>query len=114
MPSVTTKRLFVAIDIPLEVKRALSACQNKLGISEADVKWTEPQNIHLTLKFLGSVSVENIARIRHSLDKQFYGQNIFDTKLNRIGAFPSLSDARILWIGLNDEKGILKGYGFKD
>ncbi len=113
MSSVEAKRLFVAIEIPAEIKRAISACQNELKMPEADVKWAEPQNIHLTLKFLGSVNVENIARIRHSLDKQFSGQNVFNTELSRIGAFPSLSDARILWIGLNDEKKILKNMAAK-
>ena len=52
-------RTFIAIELPKEIKEYLARVQNKLKASGADVKWVEPANIHLTLKFLGEID-ENI------------------------------------------------------
>jgi 2'-5' RNA ligase len=48
-------RLFIAYDIPGELKERIVALQKRIGGGDARIKWVEPGNIHLTLKFLGEV-----------------------------------------------------------
>jgi 2'-5' RNA ligase len=52
-------RSFLAVELTPEIQQALSLIQDQLKQSGADVRWVKPANIHVTLKFLGNVSVEN-------------------------------------------------------
>ncbi len=59
-------RTFIAIELPQGIKDSLSRLQEELKASGADVKWVEPNNIHLTLKFLGEIDdnkLDNIIKI---------------------------------------------------
>src|SRR5262245_66541684 len=56
-------RTFIAIEIPSEIKSALAALQNELRRAGADVSWTKPENIHLTLNFLGEVDESRIGEV---------------------------------------------------
>jgi len=56
-------RVFIAIELPPEIKASLAQLQNQLKTSGADAKWVEPQNIHLTLKFLGEIEEQKLAQI---------------------------------------------------
>lgn len=60
-------RMFIAIELPEGTLELLAKIQNELKASGADVKWVEPQNIHLTLKFLGEVKEEKMEKIIHAL-----------------------------------------------
>ena len=96
-------RSFIAIELPKEIKEDLGKIQDELKKSNADIKWVEPKNIHLTLKFLGNVDekkLEDIKRILRNLSERYKG---FFIELSRIGAFPKISSPRVIWIGI--EKG---------
>ena len=65
-------RTFIAIELPDEIKDALAQLQEGLKKSGADVKWVEPKNIHLTLKFLGEIDekkAENTIKIINEIAK---------------------------------------------
>ena len=62
-------RTFLAIPLPKETKDLLSRIQEQLKTSKADVKWVEPQNIHLTLKFLGEINEEQLNKISAIVDE---------------------------------------------
>jgi 2'-5' RNA ligase len=97
-------RSFIAIELPLEVKQALSRLQAKLkSASGAPVKWVEPGNIHLTLKFLGDISTEITGRITAALEDAARGTHPFDIGVRGLGAFPGLKNARVVWVGLTGE-----------
>lgn len=108
MPAIETKRLFIAIEIPENIKTYLAAIQKELKTSGADAKWVEPENIHLTLKFLGSVEIGRIKNLEEVLIKRFHQTKQFKMTLNQLGAFPSISSCRVLWAGLDDRTDNLK------
>jgi 2'-5' RNA ligase len=96
-------RTFIAIEIPAEIKTALSGLQTELRRAGADVSWTKPENIHLTLKFLGEIEeklVGEIERVCVEISAQFQP---FALDLNRTGVFPNARQPRVLWAGLSGE-----------
>ena len=116
-------RSFISID--LEDKQVLSRIASILSSLQAlggDLKAVEGENIHLTLKFLGSVSTPRLAEVKSSL-KQLTFQS-FTAEIKGAGAFPNLKHMNVIWVGVNEgwtqveqiyeqvEK-LLSGVGFK-
>jgi 2'-5' RNA ligase len=94
-------RTFIAIELPKETKEYLVRIQNKLKSSGADVKWVEPANIHLTLKFLGDIDEDTKVKVVSALSIIAAGKESFIASLSSIGAFPSTRSPRVIWAGLS-------------
>ena len=97
-------RAFLALAIPDDIRRSLSALQQELARSGADVKWVEPQNLHVTLKFLGEITDEQRRALEGLLAEAARGETAFTLGFDRVGAFPSLSSPRVVWVGLGEGK----------
>jgi 2'-5' RNA ligase len=80
----------------------LADIQNTLKRSFADVKWVEPQNIHLTLKFLGERDKKKITEIIKAMDGLFMNTPAFYVELSSLGAFPKKEFPRVIWVGLSE------------
>lgn len=94
-------RTFIAIDLPREIKDFLSRLQERLKTSQADVKWVQPQNIHLTLKFLGEIDDKKLNRIIQILE-DICRQNLpFYIRISSMGAFPKTYAPRVIWVGID-------------
>lgn len=93
-------RLFIAINLPDGTRESLAQLQGQLKHFCPTAKWVEPQNLHLTLKFLGTVEQEKIIRISSVIGAVAKTQASFDIQLGGTGAFPRMNDPRIIWIGL--------------
>jgi len=104
MPLLEQKRSFIAIQLPPDVKKRLHSIQDELKECGPDVKWVEPENIHLTLKFLGNVETQETEKIGELLEEKFSLNKSFRVTLNRLGCFPSLHSPRILWAGFEDKQ----------
>jgi 2'-5' RNA ligase len=92
-------RTFIAITVPAGIRDSLARLQGQLKNSGAEVKWVEPQNMHLTLKFLGEIQetlVEKIAEIMQVVAAQ---NPCFGLQLSTVGAFPHLNSPRVIWVG---------------
>jgi len=101
-------RTFIAIELPQEIKSALSNIQAELKQAHADVKWVKPENIHLTLKFLGEIDetlVEKICAILEGIARQ---NTPFNLSLSDLGAFPKLNYPRVIWIGVTNDQPVVK------
>lgn len=83
-------RAFIAIELPEEIKQALGQLQQKLKATGADAKWVAPENIHLTLKFLGEINDTQLAKINAILDETARQNNPFQLRINSIGVFPKM------------------------
>ena len=94
-------RTFIAIELPKETKDALYGLKEQLKTNGADVKWVEPDNIHLTLKFLGERDEKKIKDILRVLDEIYVTKTNFCASISCLGAFPKLECARIIWAGIN-------------
>jgi 2'-5' RNA ligase len=93
-------RCFVALELPLEVQSELAQASSKLRAAQADVKWVEPENVHLTLKFLGEIPHSRVLQIGIALSA--LGQwRAIDSRLAGLGAFPVLHKPRVVWAGLD-------------
>lgn len=97
-------RAFLALTLPDDIRRSLHALQRELAHSGADIKWVEPQNLHVTLKFLGDITEEQRRAVERLLGEAARGETAFTLGLDRAGAFPSLSSPRVVWVGLGEGK----------
>jgi len=92
-------RLFAAIDVPESVRSELgelSACFRRHG---ADIKWTQPHQFHLTIKFLEEVPDGALEGLQRALSEAASGIKPFLVRLAAIGGFPDLRKPKILWVG---------------
>lgn len=101
-------RLFIAVNIPAEIKDKIEDIQRSLKRSGADVKWVEKDNLHLTLKFIGDVPEDKVLLIASELEPKLKGFGSFEIALSGIGLFPGPDFPRIIWLGITDKSGKLR------
>ena len=94
-------RIFVAVFPPSEVRRALVGAARELPVV-GEVRWARPENVHLTLKFLGEVPEDDMNRVAEALEPVRSRHEPFEAGLSDFGAFPSARRARILWAGIGE------------
>lgn len=95
-------RLFVAIELPEELKREIGKIQEQLRKSGADASWTRPEGLHLTLKFLGEVEKSRVPAIRDALAVT-QGTGAIRVEISGAGAFPNERVPRVLWLGVQGD-----------
>ena len=100
-------RLFIAIPLPAAARRSLGALQAALAGAQPgpDVKWVEPDKLHLTLKFLGERPDPEVAAIRDALADAARASPRFRVALGPTGGFPSMAAPRVVWVGLAEGEG---------
>jgi len=97
-------RAFIAIELSEELKASLARLQEliKLG-SESYVKWVDPQGMHLTLKFLGNISVDKVSAISEAIAEVARSAAPFRLEFTEFGAFPNTKAPRVAWVGLGGD-----------
>jgi len=95
-------RSFICIEIPSSIQARIEELQRRLRPLGADVTWVKASNIHLTLKFLGDVSQSQVTRVRSALSNVCKGYGPIVLKIGGTGAFPSLRNPRVLWVGVTE------------
>lgn len=85
--------------LPEAVRAALAAEIARLRSTARDVSWIAPDNLHLTLKFLGSVTPDRLAEVEVALARVARGARPFELAVRGLGAFPTSSRPRVLWAG---------------
>jgi 2'-5' RNA ligase len=98
---VSTIRAFVAANLNPDLKAALAMAQDRLKATRADVGWVRPDNLHLTLKFLGQVEADRIGAIGEAIAAAAAGSGPVRLVFQGLGAFPRPREARVVWIGLS-------------
>ena len=100
-------RSFLAFDIENDdVRKRLSSVQTRLVQTGADVKLVETENIHVTMRFLGNVSIGMIEKIFEDMKKTEFKP--FNVQIQGVGVFPSLSYPRVVWAGITEGKDQLR------
>lgn len=103
-------RAFIAIELPLEVKKELALLQEKLKAEGArNAKWVAPEGIHLTLKFLGNIPENLLTKIVKAMTKAASETPSFTLKTSCIGVFPNPRPVQIVWTAVEGDTEILKG-----
>jgi 2'-5' RNA ligase len=92
-------RAFIAVDLPEEIHAALSQKQAALRAACPDARWTRPEGIHLTLKFLGEISNAQVSQVTGALAA--LGRFApFSVQVRAFGFFPDARRPRVFWAGL--------------
>ena len=94
-------RTFIAIGLTQEIRDYLADIQQELKKCRADVKWVRPENIHLTLKFLGERDEKKIDKTKEAMEETAKAKTCFSVNLSSFGAFPKLDSPRIIWVGID-------------
>jgi len=94
-------RLFVAVNLPEEVRGRLAAAQERLRAARAQVSWVRPDNMHLTLKFLGETAPDRLDSIRAALAEVARRSLPFEAALGGVGSFGGRVP-RVVWAGVTD------------
>ena len=97
---MSSLRTFVAIEASLEIRGHAARLIERLRRAEAKVKWIAPENLHLTLKFLGDVPEEHITEICNAVSRSAAHIESFQITCRGAGAFPDLSRPRTVWVGI--------------
>lgn len=95
-------RAFVAVLLDDQTRRAISAQIDRLRPLSKAVAWVPPHNLHLTLRFLGDQTEEQLAEVVPALEEAGSGVPKFRLGLKGMGAFPGLDHPRTLWVGVSD------------
>jgi len=97
-------RCFIAIEIEEEISKEIARVQRQLQKelrgNESGIKWVPPENIHLTLKFLGNVTDQEIPEICAAVSRAASECPPFSFSVSTCGSFPPHRPARVLWIGI--------------
>lgn len=101
-------RTFICIEIPDSIKERIAALQSSLRRIDAQISWVKPENIHLTIKFLGDVPATSIDRMREASDRAALSVEAFEIEIGGAGCFPSKNKPRVLWVGLTSMPAPLK------
>lgn len=95
-------RSFIAIELPDGLKSELVQLEARLKSGgQFRVKWVDPNGIHLTLKFLGSIAADRVEGIVRVMEEAARVISPFQLKVEGLGVFPSLKRAQVAWVGLS-------------
>jgi RNA 2',3'-cyclic 3'-phosphodiesterase len=95
-------RAFIAIDIDPEILKQLGRITSDLKqmTDNRAMRWVSYENIHLTLKFLGDVSLNNLDLLKDALISEVSTHKQFNLSVGTLGAFPKPRNPRIIWVGV--------------
>lgn len=102
-------RAFIAAELPGDLLEALGRTQAELAAAGMRARWVRPESIHLTLKFLGQVPLEAVARVAEALAAAVDGQPALRLTVGGLGVFPGLRRPRVVWVGLGGDTEALVG-----
>ncbi|MGD2050354.1 MAG: RNA 2',3'-cyclic phosphodiesterase [Chloroflexota bacterium] len=102
---MSTIRAFVAIDLTEAVRKELAWIINDLkrNVPAKSVRWVRPENIHLTLKFLGDTKIDSLDHISSGLDRVGEGKPPLNLTLDTLGCFPNPRRPRVVWVGISGD-----------
>jgi RNA 2',3'-cyclic 3'-phosphodiesterase len=93
-------RAFLAIEPPEDILQAMSRLHEKLNRQVSGrISWTRPEGWHLTLKFFGDVSMEDVEKISSAVQNRVASGLSLNLKLEKLGVFPDARRPRVLWCG---------------
>lgn len=94
-------RLFVACEVPDEVKEAIGKTIEGLRKKSGPaVRWIKPEGVHVTLKFLGEVPVKKLPAVKLAIQEAVVGHSPFELEFSNIGTFGGREGLRIMWVGI--------------
>ena len=104
---MSSLRAFIAVELPHEIQQAIhKATANFRQMTGSIIRWVPPENMHLTLKFLGDVSPASVDLLTQMLRAEADSFHCFDMHISGLGSFPSLKRPRVIYIGIQAPAGL--------
>lgn len=100
---MSSVRAFLGVPLTTELQEAIRSLQSGLMSRIRGIRWSRPENLHLTLHFFGETTQENLEKIRVSMLSVKRCHRPFLVDVIGLGAFPSLRRPRVIWLGLNPQ-----------
>lgn len=97
-----TTRTFIAVEIGSPAREVLLRLIKQLSSELSGVRWTQPDQLHLTLKFIGDIDNRALPEICNQMREACAGVEAFSAGLMGLGAFPKNKPPRVLWVGFNE------------
>ncbi len=94
-------RTFAAIEFPSRTKAIVQATTQQFKGIKGRISWVKPQGVHLTLKFLGKISPQQLGRVKAALEVSVDNITPFNLRLTELGIFPDKNHPRVIWWGVN-------------
>jgi 2'-5' RNA ligase len=91
-------RVFIAVDLPTQVRTALADVQHALRPLTDSARWVAPESIHITLKFLGEVPEKRMEDVDTALTGLTWKE--FTVTVRGVGFFPGNRSPRVFWAGM--------------
>jgi len=99
-------RLFVALEIPTAVRESLAALLDSLRALSAQPRWVRPENLHVTLKFIGEWQPDRLGALRNALATVQMDQPV-TLDFRGLGFFPNEKRPRVFWAGIEDSANLI-------
>jgi 2'-5' RNA ligase len=95
-------RAFIAIDLSSQIHKRLDTVAGELKqrLEGVPIRWVPVENVHLTLKFLGDVSLTNLEILKKILRSEASSHLPFEISIGQLGAFPTKRRPRVIWVGV--------------
>jgi len=93
-------RTFIALEIPEDLRSSLARIQQRFSRAGRAVRWVKPENIHLTIKFLGATTQGQVQQVCRIMDDILAETGSLNVTVTGLGAFPSTQNPKVLWVGL--------------
>jgi len=103
-------RAFIALRLPENILSSINKIQEDLKLFRFPVRWVRPENIHITLKFIGSISESEAEIIGAEMDYCAGGCSPVTLSAKGIGVFPSVARPRVIWAGLSGQISLLLSF----
>ncbi len=102
-----TIRAFIGITCPAELQQSVNEIQRALGVHANAWRWVRPENLHLTLRFLGNINHGQGHALAEGMTFAVRGQPVFPLWAQDLGCFPNPGRPRVLWMDLYDPEFVL-------
>ena len=101
-------RAFIAIELPRATQEAIQSQTARLhqSLGDQSIRWVQPANLHITLKFLGDIAATHLDFIKQSLTRLVDSHSAFDLQIGGLGSFPNSKRPRVLWAGIHAPAGL--------
>jgi RNA 2',3'-cyclic 3'-phosphodiesterase len=94
-------RAFIALEISPELREELKKVQKKLKQLSGEIMWIPKENMHITVRFLGNISKDQIKNVEQLTERVAKKLKSFPISLGVLGVFPYISDPKVLWAGIS-------------
>ena len=102
-------RLFIAAEVGEDIRERCAEMMESLKGSGADIRTVSPENLHITLKFLGDVREDDVKKISDTLRELCEGSEPFTTSFSTLGYFGSPRFPRTIWVGISEGREAISG-----